>query len=370
MKKHLIAAAVAGAFALPAMAQNVTLYGNIDTGIAALNGVGAGNTSEVVHADGSIASSVWGFRGSEDLGGGLRAVFDAQSDIVVSSGGFNSNGLFRRAAFAGLAGGFGEVTFGIRINPIIATNGALMPVSGNAVSTLTATALSYQNFFTKNAITYTSPNMGGLVAQVQYGMGNSVSTTATGGSVTAGSLAYTAGPLQLRAAMHDRKGNGTASGANSSNGAVNAAATATADFDATAYVAGIRYKLGALEVAYAMHQNKEAVVAGGPKLERSANQVGFGYQMSPAWLLGGSWTTAEGSTLANAQARYSLSKRTTVYGMLAQSDNNTNGTAAKQVSFLPMAFQTSSHPAGQVDGYAAVAGRKSSAVSFGLIHSF
>jgi predicted porin len=369
MKKHLIAAAVAGAFALPAMAQNVTLYGTIDAGVASFNKVGTVSTNETVYADGSISSSVWGLRGTEDLGGGLRAVFQLESDIQTNNGGLNQNGLFRRAAYAGVTGGFGELTFGLRLNPLIAQNSALMPVAGNSVSTLLATALSYHNFYTKNAITYTSPSFGGLVAQLQHGLANSTSTVTTGGSVTAGSLVFTQGPLAVRFGMHDRKANGAVSSANTSNNVIGTAPTI--DFAATAYVAGISYTTGPLTMALAQFQNKEATAtSGGAKIERSGYQVGLGYNASAAWRLGLSYTEAEGSSLTNAQARYMLSKRTTGYVMAGVSDNSTNGTSAKQVSFLPYALNTGSQPAGILDSYAGIAGRKSTAIGLGLIHSF
>lgn len=370
MKKHLIAAAVAAAVAAPAMAQNVTLYGTIDAGVASFNRVGTSTvaSNETAYTDGSISSSVWGIRGSEDLGGGLRAVFQAESDMATNNGGYNQNGLWRRAAYAGVAGAFGELTFGLRLNPLIAQNGALMPMGGNSVSTLTATALSYHNFYTKNAVTYTSPNLGGLVAQVQYGMANSTSATATGGSVFAGSLVYSAGPLTIRGGMHQRKDNGTTSSANADNGTI--AAAPSVAFAADAYVLGASYTVGPWAFAVAQIQNKEATSLGGTKFERSGNQVGLAYQMSPAWRLGASYTKAEGSSLMNAQARYSLSKRTTGYIMYGASDNNTNGTTTKQVNFLPYALNTGSQPATVLDNYAATAGRRSSATGFGLIHTF
>jgi len=369
MKKQLIAAAVAGAFALPAMAQNVSLYGTVDAGVAKLNGVGAVKNNETVYTDGAISSSVWGLRGTEDLGGGLKTVFQLESDIQTNNGGSNQNGLFRRAAWVGVEGGFGQLTFGLRTNPLIAQNGALMPVGGNSVSTLLATSLSYANFYTKNAITYTTPNIAGLVGQIQYGAANTVSTTTTGGSVLAGSLVYSSGPLTLRGGWHSRKENGSTAGANTSNGAWGVAPTI--DQAADAYVIGASYAMGPLTVAIAQFNNREALAIGGVKHERGGTQVGAGYDLSSAWKLGASYTQAEGSSLTNLQGRYSLSKRTTGYIMYGASDNNNNATATKHVNFLPYASNTGSQPAGIIDGYSAgIAGRKSSGFGIGLIHTF
>lgn len=376
MKKHLLAASVAMAFAAPAMAQNVTMYGTIDAGVAQLSNVTTGKTDATVYTDGSVASSVWGMRGSEDLGGGLRAVFQLESDIQTNNGGLNQNGLWRRGAYAGVAGPMGELTFGLRTNPIIATNGALMPVAGNSVSTLTSVAMSFADFYTKNAVTYTTPNLSGLVAQLQYGFGQSITAGSQGGAVTAGSAVYTAGPVTFRAAFQDRKDNGVASSANSSiPGAAGIAgsmlavtndATAAA-FEAKAYVAGVSFVAGNLTIAGAALSNKEATAIDGAKTSRSATQFGVGYRLSPAVLLGATTTKGEGSQLTNLQARYSLSKRTTAYAMYGMSDNGNNG----RMNFLPYAGNTGTLPSQLVQGYTSGAtGIKSTAVGAGLMHSF
>lgn len=368
MKKHLIALGVVGAFAAPAMAQNVTLYGTIDAGAAHFNGVGTVKTSQHAITDGSISSSVWGLRSSEDLGGGMRALFQLESDIQTNNGGSNNSGLFRRAAYAGIAAGWGEITFGLRTNPLIATNGALMPMGGNSVSTLTSAALSYNNFYTKNAITYTTPTVNGLVGQFQYGAANSFSTTATGGVVEAASLTYTNGGLVLRGAYQNRTANGTTSGANTSNAAFGTAPTI--DNAARSAVAGVAYSVGPWGLGLALIENNEQPSAGATKVKRSANQYGIAYQASSALRVGASLTRAEGSELFNAQARYALSKRTTTYAQFGASSNNTNTIANKQVSFQPYALNTGNHPAVAINDYAGVAGRKSNSLGVGMIHTF
>jgi GBP family porin len=368
MKKNLIALAISGAVALPAMAQNVTLYGQIDAGVAHFNGVGTVKTTQHAITDGSVSSPLWGLRGTEDLGGGMKTVFQLESDIQTNNGGYGNSGLFRRAAFAGLTGGFGEVTVGLRLNPLIATFGALMPVAGNSVSTLTSAALSFNNFYTKNAITYTTPNVNGLVGQFQYGAANSFSTTTTGGVVEAASLTYTSGNLALRGAYQNRTSNGTTSGANTTNAAFGT--VPTIDQAARSAVAGAMYSIGDWSLALAMFENNEQPSAGATKVKRGGNQLGIGYKMSPAVLLGGSLTRAEGSELLNAQARYSLSKRTTAYAQFGASSNNTNTVASKQVSFQPYALNTGNHPAVAINDYAGVVGRKSNAMGVGIIHTF
>jgi len=357
MKKHLIAAAVAAAIAAPAMAQNVTLYGNFDVGVARLTNTNAAGNSDIYYTDGAVASSIFGFRGSEDLGGGLRAVFDVQGDVYTNNGAEDHRGIFHRAAFAGIAGAFGEVTFGTRMHPMIVTNGALMPASGNSVSTPTAANFGFSNgFFTRNAVTWVSPNMNGLTAQFQYGFDNTAEANGSGGSVIGGNVHFTSGNLTLRAALDRRNHSGTSSSAGALSGNV--------DKDAQIY--GISYRMGAFTLAAAAIRTAAATTAGGAKTDRDGSQFGLGWQASPAWLLGTSITTGEGSSLFNAQARYSLSKRTTMYLQYGQASNGDRGV----VNFTPYGGNSGTTIAALYNGYSAVTAKTQSGFGGGLIHSF
>ena len=353
MKKHLIAAAVAAAVAAPAMAQNVTLFGALDGSVVNINNANAAGNNVTGYADSAIVSSVWGIKGAEDLGGGLKAQFELQGDAQTNNGAGHQGGIFRRQANVGLAGGFGEVAFGVKTNPIIATNAALMPVSGNSVSTSTASAMNYADFFTRNAVTYTSPVMNGLQVQLQYGFDNTASSTTTGGSMYAGSVSYAAGPLTLRAAMQDRKENGGASSSNTG-------------FDKNGSVFGASYKLGDITFAAAGIKNEYNTAVGGAKTKIDGTQVGVGYQASAAWLLGASYTQAESSNMTNLQARYLLSKRTTAYVQYGRADNDAKGV----VNFAPTATNTGNTPATNFTGYSGVAGKTQSSVGVGVIHTF
>ena len=132
MKKHLIAAAVAGVLAAPAMAQ-VTVYGIIETGIANTdNGGSAEDTTKF--ADSVVNSSRLGFKGEEDLGGGMKAFFRLESSLNASVGTIGKgteidltksslslsedygikgqNNFFDRGAEVGISGGFGSIKIG------------------------------------------------------------------------------------------------------------------------------------------------------------------------------------------------------------------------------------------------------------------
>ena len=361
MKKTLIALAAlaaTGAFAQ----SSVTIYGVVDASVMSVSNANAAGQSVTGLADSSISSSIWGLRGSEDLGGGLSANFKVESDIQANNGGMNQNGLFRRAANVGVAGAFGGVNLGVFMNPIIATNAALMPVGGNSVSTLTATAMGYADFFTKNAVTYTSPVIaGGLVAQLQYGMSNTVNDSSAG-SMTAWSLNYVAGPLALRAAGQTRN-EAAVGAANSGSNASSAAAIAPAK---EATLVGASYEFGPMKVAAAWVNSKNATTFGGAKVDRTATELGVSYQATPAWLLGANYISAESSTLTNLQARYSLSKRTTLYGQYGSAANDSAG----KVQFNALATNTGNAPATDLGGAAAVTNATQSGYNFGIIHTF
>jgi len=402
MKKHLIAAAVAAAVAAPAMAQNVSLYGAIDASVMNITkATSAGNISSA-YVDGNLVSSVWGLRGSEDLGGGLRAVFETQGDLMTNNGGTHPTGLFRRAAWAGVAGPMGELSLGIRINPLIAANGTLVPVGGNAVMSNLSTVMGYGDFFTRNAITYTSPTFSGLSAQVQHGTSNTVEA-GSAGSMTAWRLNYSAGGLTAVAAGQNRKSiaysTGALSAANTptpANTGIGAAETiynaATglmtgsvqtnrASLGKDTFLLGLRYSTGPWSVGAGRVTNEitnadglttstgtnglAVTASAGAKTKVSATVLGVGYQMSPALQLGASIMTAESSRNTNLQARYSLSKRTTAYAMYAVSDNDPNGV----VKHVPVGSNTGTAPAA-VAVVTGTANLKQTAVGAGLIHTF
>jgi predicted porin len=107
MKKHLIAAAVAGLIAAPAMAQ-VTVYGNLETGILTDDTDGKASTTKL--ASSVVNSSRLGFQGTEDLGGGLKAFFRLEASMDASTGAGISS--FGRGSEVGLSGSFGSIKVG------------------------------------------------------------------------------------------------------------------------------------------------------------------------------------------------------------------------------------------------------------------
>lgn len=131
MKKTLIAAAIGAVIAAPAIAQaDVTLYGKFEGSLDYLNTASnetvAGNYYGVTNSKAAnptanqalsgvnLNSSRWGIKGAEDLGNGLRAIFQVESTITAEGAAHLGN----RNTFVGLAGGWGAFIAGRHDTPM------------------------------------------------------------------------------------------------------------------------------------------------------------------------------------------------------------------------------------------------------------
>jgi len=117
MKKHLIAAAVATAFAAPVMAQNVSISGYLEAAIISTNNNAAATADTQTVTTGLLGSSRMAISGSEDLGGGLKAGFRLETSLSPATGAAGSTGagpdvLFNRGAEVNLSGAFGMIRIG------------------------------------------------------------------------------------------------------------------------------------------------------------------------------------------------------------------------------------------------------------------
>ena len=214
INKTLIAGAALAAFAVGAQAQqasSVTLYGILDVNMGQSETHG-GTTFSGLDAVANPRGSRFGMRGSENLGGGLRGIFQLEAGVTVPTGTTTANSqLFNRHAWAGLAGGFGELTFG-RQDTLhrtlnlggyndVATEGELSVTTANSGLQL------MQNFGSRvnNAIRYTSPAVSGVRLRVQSALGQRASASTNGILVT-----YDQGPLSVALAHEYYDGAGVA----------------------------------------------------------------------------------------------------------------------------------------------------------------
>jgi predicted porin len=217
----LAALAILGASAAPAMAQqNVTVSGLVDVYVGSQRNAGDAGRQSVVNS-GGLTTSWAGVSGSEDLGGGLKANFMLTSFMRADTGEagrFPGNeSLFSRDAHVGLSGSAGAVSIGrdlaphflptILFNPF-GDSYSFSPLLLHAdvplfnASSWTSSVAGDTGW--SNEIIYTTPNFGGLKANVHYQFGE----VAGGGKNNAGlNLMYFNGPLALTAFYHNVKVN-------------------------------------------------------------------------------------------------------------------------------------------------------------------
>jgi len=260
MKKSLLALAVLGAFAGAASAQSsVTIYGKIDLGIAKSNEArttgtattgsflaGAPDSDKAVMQQG--ARSRLGFRGTEDLGAGLKGNFNIEHSFTADNGveapqppTVGGSGFWSQS-WIGLSGGFGEVRLGRDYSPVFYT--AIMgdPFGFDTVGqagafhTYAGVATSRHN----NQISYKTPSFGGLTAMVAFAPSEGTVTPGTTERKNAigANLMYAAGPLQVGFGFENSGNQATVSAA---AGGVTTAAPASEN---KLYVLTAAYDLG------------------------------------------------------------------------------------------------------------------------------
>ena len=317
MKKSLFALAALTAVAGAAQAQsNVTLYGVVDASAFYLNNPTSTTSNASGAVDSAFASSIWGLKGSEDLGGGLKANFNVEGDLSTVTGNYSSQGIFRRATNVGFSGNFGEVALGLKISPFVSAANNNFALANNSITLSADVANGYAQFFTKNALTYTLPSMNGINGQFQYGMSNDA-TGASAGNVYAGRLNYTLGGLYLEAA--GQKLNSGSTSANAASSYVQAGTTGTtpgnniagAAGDQSTYFIGAKYKVGQATVGAGWLSNN---IAG---FVNNVTQLSAAYAVNPKLDVGVNYSVnTNDSSLTNVVASYKLSPRTSVYGMV------------------------------------------------------
>ncbi len=176
MKKSLLALAVLGAFTGVASAQSsVTLYGTVD-----LNGryVDAdGQDRRLTLSQDGINSSQLGFRGVEDLGGGLKAGFNLLAGVNADTGTTNSK-FFNRRSTVSLFSNFGEVRLGRDYTPTFWNLTIFDAFGTNGIGSSLNVRNGYGGTRQDNTIGYFLPgNLGGFYGQAQYYMGEQLSNT-------------------------------------------------------------------------------------------------------------------------------------------------------------------------------------------------
>lgn len=192
MKKSLLAVAVAAALPMYAQAQsNVTMYGIVDANVEYLNDDAAqllapanspAGTGEafVRMSQGLHSGSRLGFRGVEDIGGGLKGIFTIEHRLNLDTGEVTQGAKFWGGqAWVGLESGWGRLTLGRQYTPIF---WALLPAdfAGYAFYNNWATNNVQGNIRLDNQLAYRSPTMGGFTVFASYAFGESPNVDTAG----------------------------------------------------------------------------------------------------------------------------------------------------------------------------------------------
>ncbi len=195
-RKTLLAAALLAATSTGALAQNVSLYGLIDLSISRTQAPGGAATKGV--ESGKMTTSYWGLKGTEDLGGGLKAQYAIESFLRADTGEagrFGADTFWARNAYVGLEGGFGTLTLGRNTTSLF-----VQTLLFNAFGDSFGFSPAIRHYFTSGTTTgdtgwsdsvlYKSPSMGGLSGTLHAALGEN-----NGGRNVGASLLYFGGPF-------------------------------------------------------------------------------------------------------------------------------------------------------------------------------
>jgi len=169
---YMLAVALAAASAGASAQSSVTLFGTVDVNLRYVNN--SGLPSNLGMNNSGLSSGRLGFRGVEDLGGGMKAGFWLESDVNADTGTTNANGkFFARRSTISLMGGFGEVRLGRDLTPASSHTYKYDPfgvigLAGSNVTSRIPGALAATYYRVDNAIQYITPNVGGFQGEFMF----------------------------------------------------------------------------------------------------------------------------------------------------------------------------------------------------------
>lgn len=341
MKKSLIALAVLAASGAAMAQSSVTLYGIVDAYVGSLkSGISTNTAAANINAvsqtgvnSGGLNTNRWGLKGSEDLGGGLKANFQLEQGFAVDSGAGNgftatTSNQFDRQAWVGLSGGFGEVKFGRTWTAYDLFRGAVnhtanlnTAVTGNVFAAAGGDYTSNQG----NQIQYATPVFSGVSAAVGYSFGENKNGTGNVGFGSTDTLSlhvkYGAGPLVVGYAYQSEE---QLAGAEDTD----------YNFVGASYDFGVAKLVGGYNRTTRAGDSKDSEYQLGVSAPFGPTTVYFGYASAKTKVAGVTTEKASGYSLT---ASYALSKRTDVYAAV-KSATEKNGAGAKQGDFRQVAL--------------------------------
>jgi predicted porin len=336
MKKSLLALAVLTAVTGAASAQSsVTLYGKVDLGLVLDSGSAAGKSVRI--SSGVTGGSRIGFKGVEDLGGGMKAAFQLETGYCADSAAgapnfcTGSNQFMGRQAHGDLTGAFGAISAG-RQYSLGFNNLSTIDPFGTGFAGQVNNIVDPSGVRLNNSVTYSTPNMGGFTISGEAALGeqtgNWEANRETGAAVT-----FASGPAYAGFTYYDvsnSAGNGAARknyllGGTYDLGVIKLHAlaqksTGASSLDVLDLMGGVTIPVagGNVMASYIHHNDRTSA-------DRDANQIGVGYL-------------------------YPLSKRTSIYSAFARIENQ--------------------HGAAFTVGNATEGGTGNKAFNLGVVHNF
>lgn len=345
MQKKIIALALA-AMAGSAFAQsNVTIYGVVDAGVARMSATGL--KSQYAVESGMLGGSRIGFKGVEDLGNGLKALFTLEYALAVDDNtgvgttdtagtftGSNWSGSVARQQLLGLTGGFGTVAVGRLQTAGFDWACAYNPIGGSALDTVgklkAATLLSCGNAGrANNALAYISPSFGGVTVALNHArVSEAAALNAVQKDNTANliSAKYDNGPISA-SAIYTR---------------ISMAGTSASD-DVSEYGLGASYDLKVAKLFGTFQSQKNNANGNGRDKKYSlavaapvsaAGTVVASYGRNK---LNNNAVSSDSSSAYNLSYLHALSKRTTAYAGYTRVTNQANANTGIVGAYVPNA---------------------------------
>jgi len=315
--------ALSAASGLASAQGSVTLYGVIDGGFLYASKTANGSDpnsglgKQYSMITGGKNPSVFGFTGSEDLGGGTKAEFKLESGFSTVNGGFadcNGNFFGCQAWVAIDNSRWGVVKTGLQFSPfflsVYETDARAFSLFGSGVVNYVDQVLG-TGIYTANSISYSSPSIAGFEGSALFAFGGDPTSFKSGRQYSA-SIKYSNGGFLFNAAFFDGKAGGTANTPVSTN------------VEFVGKTIGAKYRFGDFTVSasvvnYNVANSFDAYVFGG----------GVNYLVTPAVnLSAGAWLTRDRndsnnrSILGSVGVDYFLSKRTLLYAQFAAVNNH------------------------------------------------
>lgn len=303
MQGKLFAAALLAALPLAASAQSsVNIYGIVDAAVGRQD-TGAANGSSTVITSGTQSTSRLGFRGTEDLGSGFKAVFNLEAGVALDTG-MGDSSLFGRRAVVGVESKYGSLLIGREYTPIAdVANATDINGQGFYGSNLSSFGAGRLTRRISNSVNYRSNSLGGFKVGVAYGAGE----TSTGPSLDLMgiSASFALNNLYVGAGYHTYE------------------RLATADDKEMMF--GLAYKMGPVE----LRGNYMAANPTGANNKYEQANAGASYTFGPNKLFlnlqRNELESGAKGNLVSLAYTYTLSKRTNLYASYATLRNNASG---------------------------------------------